>query len=360
MDNITHASLGIVAAVLTARDGLRRQAALAGMLAAELPDLDVLIFSNSDPLLGLQMHRYFSHSLLVIPLLGILGLLLANGIRKMGRRPVVWRGLWLPAIAAAATHGFCDTWTSYGTHLLWPFSERRESWDLISVIDPLLTLPLAWGAVLAWRGARRRPAFLAAGWVACYLGLCLLQQHRASNAVRHWAATQGHEPSRLTVKPSFGNIMVWRGLYVNAGRCQVVCVRPGITEGTCVLGVASVEMVEPSRPLPPLSALRQGSVQALDVLRFQHFSDDWLGVHPEHPGVIGDLRYATLPDRISPLWGIVIDPSMQDHHVKVAVFRRADRETWATLWRMITGTVRPFPEKKEFSHLPSNSGMLNA
>lgn len=338
MDSITHGSLGILAAVLAAPPGLRRQAALAGLIAAELPDLDVFLVSPGDPLFSLQMHRHFSHALLMIPLLGVLGVILANGLGKLFRRAAVWRGLWLPAMAAAATHGLCDTWTSYGTHLLWPFTDRRESWDLISVIDPLMTLPLLVCAVLAWKRAARGPAWMGCGWVALYLSLCMTQQQRATVAVREWAQERGHAVERLTVKPSFGNIMVWRGLYAYEGICQVVCVRAGLTEDVRVLGTAAATLLHPDRPVPPLDALPTESVQMEDVRRFRHFSDDWLGVHPRDPLVIGDLRYATRPDLISPLWGIVLDPAQPDGHVKLENFRSLGGAMWGELWRMITGS----------------------
>jgi inner membrane protein len=339
MDNVTHGSLGILAAILMAPPEYRRKAALAGFIAAELPDLDVFIFSAGDPLFTLQIHRHFSHALIMIPVLGVIGVLLANLLWKLFRRPAQWRGMWLPAIAAVSTHGVCDTWTSYGTHLLWPFTERRESWDLISVIDPLMTLPLLACAIVAWVRGARRPAWLGAAWVLGYLSLCFVQQRRATAAVEEWAAAQHHTPQRLTVKPSFANILVWRGLYVHDGICQVVCVRPGITEGTRVLGTASAPLLDPDRPAPPLTALPADSVAMKDVRRFQHFSDDWMGVHPEDRNVVGDLRYATRPDLIDPLWGIALDPARPGEHVKLAYFRRSDNATWGALWRMVTGAA---------------------
>ncbi|HEX2747634.1 MAG TPA: hypothetical protein VHM91_06530, partial [Verrucomicrobiales bacterium] len=168
------------------------------------------------------------------------------------------------------------------------------------------------------------------------LGLCMVQSHRAEAAVREWAHARGHVPERLTVKPSFGNIIVWRGLYVQNGMCQVVCVRAGITAGTRVLGTDSEPLLDPAHPVPPLTALPADSVQARDVPRFQHFSDGWLGVHPDHPNVIGDLRYATRPDVIKPLWGIVIDPAHPEKHVQVATFRDVTDQGFGDLWKMIT------------------------
>ena len=337
MDTITHGALGIAMALLVAPEGLRKKAALAGLIAAELPDADVFLFSPDDPLFTLQIHRHFTHALVAIPFLAVLGVVLANLLRLACRRAGVWRGMWLPALAAAATHGLCDTWTSYGTHLLWPFSDRRESWDLISVIDPLLTLPLLAGAVLGWWRGRKRPAAAGLAWVCVYLSLCLVQQHRAREGVQAWAAHQGHAVDRLTVKPSFGNIMVWRGLYVREKNCQVVCIRPGITEGARVLGTATAALLDPDHPVPPLTALPPDSLQMNDVRRFQHFSDNWMGLHPQHPNVIGDLRYATRPDLINPLWGITLEREKPSQHVKFSYFRDLSDGAMAQLWHMIAG-----------------------
>src|SRR5690349_5460290 len=100
MDNVTHATLGIIAALLTAPAPLRKKAALAGMIAASLPDADIFIFSTQDPLFGLQMHRHFTHSLVFIPVLAMLGVLIANGLRRLFRREAIWKGMWLPAFVA--------------------------------------------------------------------------------------------------------------------------------------------------------------------------------------------------------------------------------------------------------------------
>jgi len=43
------------------------KACVIGALAGMAPDLDILIRSSSDPLLKLEFHRHFSHSLFFIP-----------------------------------------------------------------------------------------------------------------------------------------------------------------------------------------------------------------------------------------------------------------------------------------------------
>ena len=47
------------------------------------------------------------------------------------------------------------------------------------------------------------------------------------------------------------------------------------------------------------------SRHASDIERFRHFSDGWLV--QTTPNFIGDARYAMLPTRIDPIWGITWD-----------------------------------------------------
>lgn len=58
----------------------------------------------------------------------------------------LFRKKWQLTLAAAmigmATHGFLDACTSYGTVLFWPWSDKRISWDIIAIIDPLFTIIL--------------------------------------------------------------------------------------------------------------------------------------------------------------------------------------------------------------------------
>ncbi len=67
MDPLTQ---GVLGASLPQSAGRGRYAASAGLLgffAGMAADLDVLIRSNTDPLLFLEYHRQFTHSLVFIP-----------------------------------------------------------------------------------------------------------------------------------------------------------------------------------------------------------------------------------------------------------------------------------------------------
>jgi len=329
MDPVTHGLLGMAAAVCAAPRELRRQAAVAGFLAGEFPDLDVLLRSESDPLFSLAMHRHFTHSLVMVPVIGVLMAWLVVSWQRWRGRATAVAPLVIAASMAAFSHAFCDVWTSYGTRWFWPFSQQRVSWDLISVIDPLFTLPMLPLVVVGIVKRSRTWMTCALCWGALYLSTCAWQNHRVMEAARSCAESRGHDIQRITVKPSFANIIVWRALYEANGNAYVLCYRAvGNPE---LLGETQVALVRPQQ----LTHIVGDTVLAQDIRRFAHFSDDWMAWHPEQTNVLGDLRYAQRPDAISPLWGIVVDPTRPNQHTPFASFRRTRDEVWGLLWQMI-------------------------
>lgn len=329
MDNLTHGLLGMAVAVCVAPRESRRQAAVVGFFAGEFPDLDVFLQSKEDPLFGLAMHRHFTHSLLLAPVIGVAMAWIVILWQRWRKKVCDARILMLAGSAAALSHGLCDVWTSYGTRWFWPFADTRVSWDLISVIDPLFTLPMLVPVVIAIKRYSRRWATAALVWAVIYLSFGWIQQQRVIRETRVTAAQRGHVPLRLTAKPSFGNTIVWRALYEHQGKVHVMCYRAG--REMRLLGESQATLVRPDG----ISSIPADSVLADDIRRFAHFSNDWLGWHPQHPEVLGDLRYALRPDAIAPLWGITVDPSKPTDHVNFVTYRRTRDESWQILWKMI-------------------------
>lgn len=154
MDSLTQIVLGSSVAGLSVPATQRRAGMLAGAVLGTLPDLDVLVLKafSPDPVMEVTWHRGPSHSLLV---LGLAGWLLWRVLRWRGN-PLVAQapGRWLLAIALALlTHPLLDAFTVYGTQLLWPLPLAPVAWSSIFIIDPLYTLPLLLGCVLAWRAS---------------------------------------------------------------------------------------------------------------------------------------------------------------------------------------------------------------
>lgn len=349
MDPVTHAALGVVCALACTggKKELRRPAAFAGLCAGMLPDVDIFLSSATDPLFTMEYHRHFTHSVVFAPVLALIAIAFTAACwRWIGRKRISMWALFVPALVAALSHGFCDVWTSYGTRSWWPFSDARVTLDWIAVIDPVFTLPLLVGAVLAWVKGSRRVAVVSVVGVAVYLSLCQVQQSRAKAGLLEWARSEGlGEPERITVKPSMGNIIVWRGMVVHEGMLRVVALRCGLGTKVQVMRGDSQKLFGSAEEAVQALGLKEGSVQALAVKRFAHFSDGWIGLHPTEERTIGDLRYAAMPNDIVPLWGIRLNPEGsvevegggEAPPVEMRYFREIKEGDLAKFWGMIRG-----------------------
>ncbi len=299
MDPLTQGTLGAALSQTAATPARIRSYALVGALAGLAPDLDILIRSGTDPLLYLEYHRQFTHSLVFIP---VGAFLVALAVWPLAKRSLQFRQVYLAALLGYATHGLLDACTSYGTQLFWPFSDARIAWNWISIIDPLFSVPLFAFAVLA--AIRRRPALAmpGLGWALCYLTFGALQQHRAQEMAESLAAERGHVPIRLSVKPGFANLLVWKSIYEADGRIHVDGIRAALPGSVC--DGDSIRAFDSERDLP---WLHPDSQQSRDLARFAWFSDGWLAPDPSDPNYVVDVRYAALPNRIEALWGLKVD-----------------------------------------------------
>lgn len=334
MDPISQGALGAVTASSFARSKQMRLAALLGWAGGMLADGDIFIRSASDPLLNIEYHRHFTHSIVFIPIGGfVCGAVFWLFLRK---KHSFWN-LWRFSTIGYATAGLLDACTSYGTQLLWPFSNARISWNIISIIDPIFTLTIL--ATLIWGFARRKEWLPRVGlaFAILYLFFGVVQNRRATDAGIRLAESRGHQAAtKYTVKPSLGNLLLWRSIYEIEGRYYIDAVRVGIVEGSVRYfkgeSVSKIDVVELKEKLPESSVLRE------DVDRFAHFSDGYLIWHPERPKVIGDARYAMLPNGVVPLWGIEFDPTEPQQHAPFLTFRERSPEGFKQLWKMIKGT----------------------
>jgi membrane-bound metal-dependent hydrolase YbcI (DUF457 family) len=271
LDPLTQGLLGAAAAQALFGRRLRR-AWLIGAVGGVLPDADVLIRSPVDPLLAIEYHRQFTHSLAFIPVGGGIAALPWLAFRR-------WRARWKPVLGAAvagyATHGLLDAFTTYGTQLLWPFSSYRVAWNAVAIVDPVFTLALLLGVVWAARVQERV------------------------------AAARGDARVRGEVFPTLGNNLVWRSLYqagdtLHADRIRVPWLgRPRWTAGTAVALTREHDLEPPARAD---ARVRQ------DFRRFRWFSDGWTARAPSDPGVIGDARYSLRTDAFEPIWGVRFHP----------------------------------------------------
>ena len=230
MDPISQGTLGAVASQVVPRPEKLRAVAFLGCIAGMAPDLDVFVNSSSDPLLFLEYHRQFTHALLFIP---VGAALVALPLHPFVRRTLQFRQTYLACLLGYATHGLLDACTSYGTQLLWPFSDERVAWNNISIVDPLFTVPLLCLVILAAVLRRRALALAGLIWAIGYLLLGAVQHQRAEAAGAQLAAERGHQPHRLSAKAGFANLLVWKVVYEHDGRFYVDGIRAGPAVTVC-------------------------------------------------------------------------------------------------------------------------------
>jgi len=298
-------------------------------LAGMAPDLDVLIQSPTDPLLFLEFHRHFTHALIFIP---FGALIVCACLYWSVRRTLSLRESYVACLIGYATHGLLDACTSYGTQLFWPFSDVRVAWNNVSVVDPVVTIPLVVCVVLAARTRRLSYTLIGIGWMLVYLGIGVWQMNRALDATQQIASSRGHTATKVTVKPSFANLLVWKSIYEFEDRFYVDAVRVGMATTFCPGQSAPRLNIDEHLPF-----LKRESQQARDLRRFDWFSDSYLALH-ENAYTIIDLRYSIVPNQIDPMWGIRLDPNAQAaDHVEWFSTRETNRTETRLFWRMLSG-----------------------
>ena len=78
-----------------------------------------------------------------------------------------------------------------------------------------------------------RPAWTrrAVAFSLAYLALGLVQRERAAGVQAELAAGRGHHSiTRASVKPTIGNLILWRSLYLHAGNYYVDGIRVGVLQ----------------------------------------------------------------------------------------------------------------------------------
>jgi inner membrane protein len=319
LDPLTQGLLGAALAQSAAKPRETRIAAAVGAVSGLLADLDVLIRSSSDPLLTLEYHRHFTHSLVFVPLGALIAALV---LWPFLRSRLAFARLYLFALLGYGLSGVLDACTSYGTQLFWPFSSERVAWNLIAIIDPLFTLALLIAVVVALVKRLPPAAWAGLAFAALYLGAGWVQQQRAEVIVRELAQQRDHDIERVLIKPTLGNLVLWRSIYEAEDAFHVDAVRVGLGSSRVYPGGSAARVV----PARVLTALPRDSAVYLDAVRFDAFSDGFTAWHPDLPNLLGDVRYSMSPTSLVPLWGIELDPERPNAHANYRFFRDMTKE----------------------------------
>jgi inner membrane protein len=147
MDNLTHSLVGLTAA----KAGLEKVspgATALCLLAANAPDVDIVVLPFGDRWTFLHHHRGITHAIVGVIALAFVLPLIFYGVdllwsRFRNRPPAVkLNGLMLASFIVSATHPLLDWTNNYGIRFLLPWNERWFYGDMVFIVDPFMWLVL--------------------------------------------------------------------------------------------------------------------------------------------------------------------------------------------------------------------------
>ena len=202
------------------------------VLATEAPDIDVLWFFGGS-VTGFAHHRGFTHTLLGAPVMAAITVggvywvyhLLRSRRQRKPRLEPRWGLLFVYALLGSLVHIFQDFTNNYGVRPLAPFHPRWYSWDIVSIIDPImlaalglgLLVPALLGLVTEEVGAGRGRYRGRGGAVFALLTLAVLIggrdfEHRRAVTALNSITYRGQDPIRASAFPYPVNPFAWGGV----------------------------------------------------------------------------------------------------------------------------------------------------
>ena len=329
MDILTQGLLGGILAQTVAKKEETKLATIVGVFAGLIADADIFIYSSSDPLLNIEFHRHFTHSLFFIPIGAAIAMAL---LWPFLRKHLSTGRLYLYSLLGYSMSGVIDACTSYGTHLLWPFSDERIAFNIISIIDPVFTLILVITLVYSLRAQHKRIAHIGLILAVGYMLMGFIQLHRAQNMATELAMSRGHQMEKYMVKPTLANNVLWRSVYLFENRFYVDAIRLGVFSENKIFEGESAEKFNLASNFPNLNP---SSVLFKDIQRFTSFSDGYVAFDNTQKNVLGDLRYSMLPVSVKPLWGIIINKDKPESHADYQFFRDTGSQVRKTFVNML-------------------------
>jgi inner membrane protein len=274
MDSLTQMLLGAAVGEATLGKKIGNRAMVWGAIAGTIPDLDVAANLFMSPIDALSVHRGITHSivfcLLAALLMGwivpkmykntrhksvamsswiVLALLSSSGLFFVGGISTIKTGISVLLLTVLIlfiikryknpnystdihattkdwqwmfwwsfiTHPLLDCFTTYGTQILLPFSDKRVAFNNIAVADPLYTIPLMLGLLIAmsfpyttkFRATANRTGIAISSF---YMIFTIANKQYVNSVFVETLEKEGLNCERYMTTPTILNNVLWSGI----------------------------------------------------------------------------------------------------------------------------------------------------
>ena len=208
--------------------------------------------------------------------------------------------------------GINDCTTTYGTVYFWPISNARIAWDIMSIIDPIFTLILFIGVLVAALRISPKPARYALLVAAAYLSFGIVQHYRAMQMQHELAQSRHQTIIRGRVMPNLGLLISWRSIYRSGNTLYLDTIITPLLEPSYTVKGAHVAWFSKQR-LPLTIKQNPSLIKDFDI--FNQFSDGYLAAFKNKPLLLADMRYTLRYHPLATLWGIQFPKDKSKPHV---------------------------------------------
>jgi inner membrane protein len=215
VDSLSQIVLGAAVGELMLGKRLGNKGQLLGAIAGTIPDLDIFLnFLGHTELEKLTIHRGYSHALFTHFFLALPFAWVTWKWFKEQFKFSWWYLFWLLGFV---THVLLDSFTTYGTQLLLPFSNFLIGFNNIAVVDVFWTLPfLILLAVCLFmkrsNPKRRKFALASVTYAVLYIGMTFFNKYQVHSKMTESLRAQHIRYDELSTTPNFFHNFLWSGV----------------------------------------------------------------------------------------------------------------------------------------------------
>jgi len=305
-------------------------------LVGLFPDIDVLFSNANNPLSELDLHRQFSHSFILAPIFSIL---LSFIFKITFLKKEKFTCMYLLVLLAYTSHILLDSLTSYGTSFLWPISTQKYSFNLISIIDPIYTSILLLCALFYFlkKTILQRIFFLLS---ISYLASSFIIKNNIKNSFNKLTQQRQHQVIKSVIKPSFGNIILWRSVYLHKDKIYADAYRFQLFKPNKIIQGDEKSRFHLKQLGQSFQNVKRNDYLIIDRYIKQH-SNDFVSLTKAPDSseyYFNDERFSLLPHKLNPVWALKWSPQKSRlKRFKMTYFRKFSQDQKDEFFKILRG-----------------------